>query len=324
MSPAAWIKLNQLYGMGACKHLQISHNVVESFNLRTRTFCSTLNIFPSAVQHLQLGNAKLFTFVFWYMTRMTQQDYCNPWCCNWCWFDGFCVKWEGIVQLGAWYLIKGKYMCQNNDINFIAMLGTTWSCDRWHRHLLVTNWGGHLAWRPMPGALHPQDVLSTLVAILPSFQNINFRFKNDFGTRFKPYSNTPNCSTRITWFPGAAMSWWMHWFSHVDRGLRFETVQTEQNRCRPQTEPGKTSNVNIYETYMKDLSWHCHNFVMTSKFFPAGGAWHDCLFKHAFQHATYPCSDAVLALEWNCWHKSSNGMFALHESGQDALQFHKI
>lgn len=156
-------------------------------------------------------------------------------------------------------------MCQNNDINFIATLGTTWSCDRWHRHLLVTNWGGHLAWRPMPGALHPQDVLSTLVAILPSFQNINFCFKNDFGTRLKPYSKTPNCSMKITWFPGAAMSWWMHWFSHVDRGLRFETVKPEQNRRRPQAEPGKTSNVNIYETYMKDLSWLCHDF----KVFPS-------------------------------------------------------
>lgn len=61
------------------------------------------------------------------------------------------------------------------------------------------------------------------------------------------------------------MSWWMHWFSHVDRGLRFETVKPEQNRRRPQTEPGKTSNVNIYETYMKDLSWLCHDF----KVFPS-------------------------------------------------------
>ena len=72
-------------------------------------------------------------------TRMTQQDYCNPDVATDADFDGFCVKWEGIVQLGAWYFIKGKYMCQNNDINFIATLGTTWSCDRWHRHLLVTN-----------------------------------------------------------------------------------------------------------------------------------------------------------------------------------------
>ena len=67
MSPAAWIKLNEFYGMGTCKHLQISHNVVESLNLRTWTFLFNSEYLCIGCTTLAILKCKIVDFCFFHI-----------------------------------------------------------------------------------------------------------------------------------------------------------------------------------------------------------------------------------------------------------------